>query len=600
MQEEGMYRRCLWHQSLNLNLSPGLLTNEWNIVIEIDGSEPQTDTVTNANSTSNLTTNSNASVAEVGSPSPSTSSSGSLPNKNKRKAKKEDLRKPAKIIKKDNKRIPNIAEELAKNRNQVKGTSPSPVHILSSTPVLPQQSQSPTIDSKMVNTNGSTEKSESVSRNETPSKTDQIKISSLLSPKEEIGTSSRASSQPLPLEPSDQPANPTQQGAACPKVILPTQKPGSIALEGSGSSDSTKVLVARMSSPVNMPDKLTSSLKKSHSTAGTTSTPIPAEKNTISDPNTKPSSEKAKKSHSVSSILAKSKSSKPNHEPKRKSNLKTVKKESLTHTQAITSSATEKPHAASSDKKEPPKKPSPKLPTVKKENSTSSNAGKTAEIKKKTSVKKESAPAPKPKTPKKLAVAPQIKSPSLLEVFERGKPTKEEEEPVVIIDVPLYSTTNNEYLDENGQVVFNYYKLVHDKVSSQNNANPLDEKTAKRNLLGQLNTSNSQIESIEDNEDEDIAEDDDDGEEDEDEEVDEEKTSMSPKKRPHPNKGKSLIGKYDTEDPFIDDSEMLWEEQRAATKDGFFVYFGPLIEKGHYASLERADGTMKRGGVKNK
>lgn len=75
---------------------------------------------------------------------------------------------------------------------------------------------------------------------------------------------------------------------------------------------------------------------------------------------------------------------------------------------------------------------------------------------------------------------------------------------------------------------------------------------------------------------------------------------LHPKKKSHPNKGKSLIGKYDTEDPFIDDTELLWEEQRAATKDGFFVYFGPLIEKGHYASLERADGTMKRGGVKNK
>lgn len=77
-------------------------------------------------------------------------------------------------------------------------------------------------------------------------------------------------------------------------------------------------------------------------------------------------------------------------------------------------------------------------------------------------------------------------------------------------------------------------------------------------------------------------------------------TTISPKKKSHPMKGKNLIGKYDVEDPFIDDSELLWEEQRAATKDGFFVYFGPLIEKGHYASLERANGTMKRGGVKNK
>lgn len=34
---------------------------------------------------------------------------------------------------------------------------------------------------------------------------------------------------------------------------------------------------------------------------------------------------------------------------------------------------------------------------------------------------------------------------------------------------------------------------------------------------------------------------------------------------------------YDREDEFVDDSEMLWEEQAAAVKDGFFVYSGPLV-----------------------
>lgn len=39
-----------------------------------------------------------------------------------------------------------------------------------------------------------------------------------------------------------------------------------------------------------------------------------------------------------------------------------------------------------------------------------------------------------------------------------------------------------------------------------------------------------------------------------------------------------IEGKYDLNDPFIDDSEMLWEEQAVSTKDGFFVYSGPLEE----------------------
>ncbi|KAK3321620.1 hypothetical protein B0H66DRAFT_176418 [Apodospora peruviana] len=34
---------------------------------------------------------------------------------------------------------------------------------------------------------------------------------------------------------------------------------------------------------------------------------------------------------------------------------------------------------------------------------------------------------------------------------------------------------------------------------------------------------------------------------------------------------------YDKDDDFVDDSELLWEEQAAASRDGFFVYSGPLV-----------------------
>lgn len=34
---------------------------------------------------------------------------------------------------------------------------------------------------------------------------------------------------------------------------------------------------------------------------------------------------------------------------------------------------------------------------------------------------------------------------------------------------------------------------------------------------------------------------------------------------------------YDKDDGFVDDSELLWEEQAAASRDGFFVYSGPLV-----------------------
>jgi hypothetical protein len=64
--------------------------------------------------------------------------------------------------------------------------------------------------------------------------------------------------------------------------------------------------------------------------------------------------------------------------------------------------------------------------------------------------------------------------------------------------------------------------------------------------------------------------------------------------QPAKNRGR-VEGKYDLADPFIDDSELLWEEQAASTKDGFFVYSGPLVQEGEHPQIERADGTIKRG-----
>lgn len=51
---------------------------------------------------------------------------------------------------------------------------------------------------------------------------------------------------------------------------------------------------------------------------------------------------------------------------------------------------------------------------------------------------------------------------------------------------------------------------------------------------------------------------------------------------------------YDKSDEFVDDSDLLWEEQAAASVDGFFVYSGPLVPEGEKPAVERADGTVKR------
>jgi hypothetical protein len=50
---------------------------------------------------------------------------------------------------------------------------------------------------------------------------------------------------------------------------------------------------------------------------------------------------------------------------------------------------------------------------------------------------------------------------------------------------------------------------------------------------------------------------------------------------------KKKIEGYDREDPFIDDSEMAWQEHAAASKDGFFVYSGPLVPEGEKVTIEK-------------
>ncbi|KAI2631272.1 HPC2-domain-containing protein [Xylaria nigripes] len=52
---------------------------------------------------------------------------------------------------------------------------------------------------------------------------------------------------------------------------------------------------------------------------------------------------------------------------------------------------------------------------------------------------------------------------------------------------------------------------------------------------------------------------------------------------------------YDRDDDFVDDSELMWEEQAAASRDGFFVYSGPLIREVEKPESGRGDGAPKRG-----
>jgi hypothetical protein len=51
---------------------------------------------------------------------------------------------------------------------------------------------------------------------------------------------------------------------------------------------------------------------------------------------------------------------------------------------------------------------------------------------------------------------------------------------------------------------------------------------------------------------------------------------------------------YDVDDDFVDDSELLWEAQAAASRDGFFVYSGPLVPEVEKPTAGQ-EGPPKRG-----
>ena len=57
--------------------------------------------------------------------------------------------------------------------------------------------------------------------------------------------------------------------------------------------------------------------------------------------------------------------------------------------------------------------------------------------------------------------------------------------------------------------------------------------------------------------------------------------------KPPPRKRRVKADLYDRDDPFIDDSEMAWEENAVASKDGFFVYSGLLVPEGEKVTVER-------------
>ncbi|SCV01038.1 LAMI_0G08944g1_1 [Lachancea mirantina] len=530
--------------------------------------------------------------------------------KDKDGSNSDSLKSKIKRSRADEKRMPNIAMELAKNRTTVKSQSPSPLGGslgVSSIPLSSLLSSDPAQNVTPENI-AHLSKADTDFQRTTLSATSKLKVSSLLS-------------DALAPELSNyEPGTETSKNAA-PRVILPTQGLANTIKE----QDMPGTVVARTKSPISIFGKgisVPDAISRSSSTLSSSTQPVPVipakrmqsapvgeKKSPAKKQNTRKGSENgenSKKEISNSSETAKKPVARSNAKTKDARNttkstdskkewtteLKEPKKEV---SKKETKKDGKKEIKATAAEKQPPKSSDKKKDVKTNENKKENKSGKKASV---NSKKKDGTPQPgkkvgenksPPFSPAKLVPAPTIKPPTILDALDQPKESTETEEPIIVVEVPLFSSEGNDYLDENGQVVLNLHKLIQDKFGKHSKA--------KRAMLPEINDNDD------DDDDDDVAEvEDDDGVDEDDEEEDDDDdrigVTKSPKKKTHPMKGKSLIGKYDTEDPFIDDSELLWEEQRVATKDGFFVYYGPLIEKGQYASFERVNGTMKRGGIK--
>lgn len=182
--------------------------------------------------------------------------------------------------------------------------------------------------------------------------------------------------------------------------------------------------------------------------------------------------------------------------------------------------------------------------------------------------------------------APSVADPSIVEGGEtnmrligrdeEGKDLKEVTLPVIVLDVPLLDPKDPK--PGKAEVVVHVMKMAEEKYG-WNTVHP---------------NSKSAIDLLDE-----MLEDEDDGEDDEEEEtaVDEkskkkEENTKDKKKKKVP-KVNRKVGKYDKDDPFIDDTELQWEEEITTTKEGFFVYWGPLVD-------DRGTGNTRKLAPKNK
>lgn len=176
--------------------------------------------------------------------------------------------------------------------------------------------------------------------------------------------------------------------------------------------------------------------------------------------------------------------------------------------------------------------------------------------------------------------------------FGRAKPGEEAQAPTIVLNIPIKAGETNRYV--------NFMRLAEDRYGWDALHPRLAANRDRKARIAAATASLEKIESGRESGDE-MSLDLSDGEG---SNLDNGGTSGAEALAKPKKKRNFKEDNYDVDDDFVDDSELLWEAQAAASRDGFFVYSGPLVPEveeppaGHEgpAKRGRGGGRGSRGG----
>jgi hypothetical protein len=149
--------------------------------------------------------------------------------------------------------------------------------------------------------------------------------------------------------------------------------------------------------------------------------------------------------------------------------------------------------------------------------------------------------------------------------FGRAKPGEEAQAPTIVLNIPIKAGETNRYV--------NFMRLAEDRYGWDALHPRLAANRDRKARIAAATASLEKIESGRESGDE-MSLDLSDGEG---SNLDNGGTSGAEALAKPKKKRNFKEDNYDVDDDFVDDSELLWEAQAAASRDGFFVYSGPLV-----------------------